>query len=416
MEITRREHPEYLELVVTGRLDAHWADYFADELGAVIREGSHQIHLDFSELRYLSSAGIGVLLRFYKELTQIDGSLVVKDPSEAVRSVLDIVGLSEAFLAAAAAPPKAEIAASIRTWEREGLEYELFEEEEGSETITCKLIGDPARLKGCRFDEAHSHPISLSGSEVALGLGALGSDFGSCRNRFGEFLAVAGSAIYQPTDGTGSPDYLVSAGEGLLQASFLYGLVLKGNPLFQIRFAISEGPRSVQLTPLISEALESTELDSAAFVIVSESTGLIGAALKSSPALEASPQAPFEYPEIRRWLSFTPERIHTNSVCLVVGIATRRKPGDLAPFVRPLASETGLQGHFHAAAFSYGPLKRGKIDLRETVSMLFETERPEGVLHLFPDNRPVVGVGESEFSRGACWLGPLASPVEDKRP
>ena len=67
-----------------------------------------------------------------------------------------------------------------------------------------------------------------------------------------------------------------------------------------------------------------------------------------------------------------------------------------------------LFGHFHAATFSYGPLKRGRIDLNETVATLFETESLVGVLHLLHDTREVVGIGQSEFTRGACWAGPAS--------
>ena len=37
---------------------------------------------------------------------------------------------------------------------------------------------------------------------------------------------------------------------------------------------------------------------------------------------------------------------------------------------------------------------------------LFETESLLGVLHLLNDTREVVGIGQSEFIRGACWAGP----------
>jgi hypothetical protein len=62
-------------------------------------------------------------------------------------------------------------------------------------------------------------------------------------------------------------------------------------------------------------------------------------------------------------------------------------------------------GHFHAAAFSYRPLKKGSIDLKATVTTLFETETLQGVLHLLSDHREAAGPQQSEFVRGACWIG-----------
>ena len=45
-------------------------------------------------------------------------------------------------------------------------------------------------------------------------------------------------------------------------------------------------------------------------------------------------------------------------------------------------------------------------ELEQTVANLFETESLLGVLHLLNDTREVVGIGQSEFIRGACWAGP----------
>jgi hypothetical protein len=87
-------------------------------------------------------------------------------------------------------------------------------------------------------------------------------------------------------------------------------------------------------------------------------------------------------------------------VALAVGVITREAGAELAPLVRPLARDA-VSGHFHAAAFSYRPLKKGRIDLPATVRSLFEAETIHGVLHLLGDDR------ESEFVRGACWVSPI---------
>ena len=47
--------------------------------------------------------------------------------------------------------------------------------------------------------------------------------------------------------------------------------------------------------------------------------------------------------------------------------------------------------------------------LADTVRTLFDDTGVQGVLHLLTDSRPVVGVGQSEFTRGACWIGAVTS-------
>jgi hypothetical protein len=97
---------------------------------------------------------------------------------------------------------------------------------------------------------------------------------------------------------------------------------------------------------------------------------------------------------------------------LVAGVALRDEAAVLVPVVRPLNSSVAnsvgsINGHFHAAAFSYHPLQNGKIDLKTTVRKLFERETVEDVLHLLSDDRVIAGAGESDFIRGACWIGPI---------
>jgi hypothetical protein len=150
-------------------------------------------------------------------------------------------------------------------------------------------------------------------------------------------------------------------------------------------------------------------------VIAAESAGLMGAALRRSPALQATDTAPFTHPQIREWLSFTAERAYPRSLILVAGVAIRTAHQDLLPLVRPLSNGPWPAGHLHAAAFSYRPLQKGILDMKATVAALFEAESLQGVLHLLNDYRDITGAGQSEFVRGACWIGPIAEVVAGRR-
>ena len=84
-----------LELRIRGRLDGYWADHLQDSLAETMREGHDRIRLDLSDVSFMSSAGIGVLMRCYKQLQRIDGSLVIIRPSPQVRTVLEMTGLAD---------------------------------------------------------------------------------------------------------------------------------------------------------------------------------------------------------------------------------------------------------------------------------------------------------------------------------
>src|SRR5262249_54540309 len=95
MEITQHPLDDTFELKVKGRLDANWAGHLGDEVAEVLREGARSIRLNMKEVEYVSSAGIRVLFQTYKQINAIHGIFAVTEPSEAVRSVLELAGVAE---------------------------------------------------------------------------------------------------------------------------------------------------------------------------------------------------------------------------------------------------------------------------------------------------------------------------------
>src|SRR5262245_35342338 len=109
MDITTHPGEDALELEISGRLDAYWADHLAAALEEALRGGADRIRLNMAAVSYMSSVGIRVLLRFYKQLQRMHGSFAVANPSEAVKTVLELAGLEALLVSvrtetAAAAP------------------------------------------------------------------------------------------------------------------------------------------------------------------------------------------------------------------------------------------------------------------------------------------------------------------------
>lgn len=414
MEISRRYSRDTVELSVAGRLDGYWSDHLASALDEEIRLGRHHLLLDLSEVVFLSSAGIGVLVKSYNELDSIRGSLSIWKASERVRNVIEICGLDQMLLAKEDVvqgglripPPTASL---VRHVERAEANFDVYalSAEAG---LACRILGDATLIEGCKFSKENCYSMNFPETSFAIGLGALGENFDECRSRFGEFIAVAGAVAYQPTDGTNVPDHLVAAGKSLSHVQVCYGIACEELPAgpfsMLLRFQAGEGG-PVSLTELVDACLEIAESPRLGIVMVAEAAGLVGASLRRSPAQAKEEPGPFEFPQVRDWLSFTAERTHTRSMAVVAGVALRDEAGVMAPVVRPLHSAGSINGHFHSAAFSYHPLQNGKIDLKTTVRKLFERETVEDVLHLLSDDRVIAGAGESEFIRGACWIGPI---------
>jgi anti-anti-sigma factor len=416
VEITTQPAGDALEVRVTGRLDAYWADHLAHALEEVVRAGADRVRLNMAGVVYMSSVGIRVLLRFYKQLQRINGWLVVSEPSDAVKTVLELAGLD--VLLATATQPAAPAEGltphrDVRRFETATALFEVYEAAAGA-SLSCQVVGQPERLQSSDFTAEQSHRLTFPDGTIGIGLGAFGSDFTECQTRFGEFVAAGGAAAYLPTDGTNVPDCLVASGAFVAQLSVLYALVCDGGFAHLARFETRADKGPVPLSELAGAALEVAAADAVGIVLVAETAGLMGASLRRSPAASAATAAPFAYPAIRDWLSFSPERAYARSVALVVGVVARAADTVLAPLLRPIGQQSWPAAHFHAAAFSYRPLQKGYIEMQPTVSALFEGEVLQGVVHLLNDDRRISGAGESEFVRGACWVSPITSVVAQR--
>ena len=413
MEITTRRDDDVLELAIDGRLDAYWADHLATALEEAVRGGADRIRIDMAAVSYMSSVGIRVLLRFYKQLHAMQGWFTVVRPSEPVKTVLELAGLEDLLLRAPAATAAAPRAAIRRRVDREAAVLDVVDDTPGA-TLRCQAIGDPGLLERRGFSAQHCRRVAFPEDTMGVGVGAFGRGYDDCRGRFGEFLAAGGAAAYLPTDGTNVADYLVARAAFVPTVEVLYAVTCAGRFAHVARFEHRSDARAVPLATLAEAALDIAGTDTAGLVVVAESAGLVGAALRRSPALAAAHGASaagvdtlFAHPGVRDWLSFTPERAYIRGLALVVGVVTRAAHPALTPLVRPLGRAPWPAGHLHAAAFSYRPLQKHDLDLRTTVATLFEAETVHGVLHLLTDDRDVTGAGESELVRGICWLGPI---------
>src|SRR5215467_7936407 len=296
MQITRRQTGKFLKLLVDGRMDVHWSEHLALAVREEMRQGSHHIRLDLSRVPYLSSAGIGVLVRLHQEFKSIQGSFAVVNCSPTAQKSLEITNLAGLLVAKepassleAAEPKTAESPApeAVKSVQKNGASYEVFSLRPEAK-LKCRTIGSPSVLEQSGFNKSCCHTLQVSEGSFAVGLGALGEDFADCEGRFGEFIAAGGAVAYLPTDGTNAPDFLLAGGTTLPGAQVCYALACEGSDAQSfrnlIRFEAASNDRTITLSALLESCLELADTQQAGVVMIAESAGLVGAALRRSPA------------------------------------------------------------------------------------------------------------------------------------
>lgn len=84
-------------LRVTGELDAATAPEFDAAIGPLLAGGVTDITIDVAGLAFLDSSGLRSLVRAREQLLPDGGVVRLLDPAPAVRRVLEITRLEEAF-------------------------------------------------------------------------------------------------------------------------------------------------------------------------------------------------------------------------------------------------------------------------------------------------------------------------------
>ena len=94
MEITKELDGKKLTVALSGRLDTTTAPVLEKELKESLN-GIEELVLDFSNLDYISSAGLRVLLSAQKTINAAKGTMVVSGANDIVTEIFEVTGFSD---------------------------------------------------------------------------------------------------------------------------------------------------------------------------------------------------------------------------------------------------------------------------------------------------------------------------------
>jgi stage II sporulation protein AA (anti-sigma F factor antagonist) len=83
-----------LILVLSGELDHHSAEEVRNKIDDIInRVGTNKVIMDFANVTFMDSSGIGVIIGRYKKLTMKNGTLCIIRVKGSVERVFELSGL-----------------------------------------------------------------------------------------------------------------------------------------------------------------------------------------------------------------------------------------------------------------------------------------------------------------------------------
>lgn len=95
MQIEEEILPGKLKLKLKGRLDTATAPELDRALQEKLKENVMDLVIDFTELEYVSSAGLRVILTAQKKMEAREGSMRIRGANEGIKQVFKITGFSQ---------------------------------------------------------------------------------------------------------------------------------------------------------------------------------------------------------------------------------------------------------------------------------------------------------------------------------
>lgn len=93
MTINQVKEDKTLTLKVAGRLDTTTVSELEDVLNTAL-EGITDLVFDFSDLEYISSAGLRILLKTQKQI-QKTGTMIVRGANDMVLEIFEVTGFND---------------------------------------------------------------------------------------------------------------------------------------------------------------------------------------------------------------------------------------------------------------------------------------------------------------------------------
>ncbi len=408
LSIIREERPDFTLLKIAGRLDGYWSGFLDEYLDNLLKTGEYIVGLDLMGVHYMSSLGIRILIKYKKLYKQVSGGFGIVEASQNIEDLLKMAGLLAIlrWQSSQKAPPAGE---SEKTIEEAGFIYKTSAIPV-HQPMNCRFAGDPHKIRSGGYSADDCKTVNFGRNHYGIGLGAIGLNFEDCSGRFGEFMAIGDAVVYSPAGKSSTPDYMLKTGTLIPAVEMLYGIVFEGDFDKTVSFTSCATDDTVKFSQLITQLFRITGYEKFLMVMLAETSGLVGLSINKTPlADQNSLQNPFAFPEVKSSINFTTEPEYKNMMTITAGIATKTSDGELYEFTRPFSPDSPIRQHFHTAVFSYHPFKKSNNNLDETISALFEQDKILGVLHLINDAREFIGVGESDFKNGICWIGQIHS-------
>ena len=383
-----------IALKVIGRIDGATSAEFDSQISALSSEKHRRIIIDFTEVTYLSSAGLRVFISNQKKLKAIDGELMLYNMNETVEEVFKLSGLNSIFktiqdLTEFGAESDANHSAQQISEEYfADITYQCIKiNNPDSQKSELKLFGDVSKLANAEYAQSDVLNIPANDLRFCCGLAAIGDEYQDYKQFFGEALSIENNFFTYPATKNPNPDYMNNIDKSSnFMGNFLYGFAFGGEYSKVVR--VKSESQSYSLAELIGLAKHVSDSNVFGIAIIAESAGVLGMNIKKVPLLELAVGKPIDIYSnelFYDWFDFPIEHSDYEAVMLAVGVVAKSMdelPNDLR---RAFSGKS--DNHIHSIMFENGLVSRNMEDFSKEISRITTELEPQKIQHLLDDTR-----------------------------
>lgn len=381
-----------------GRLDGISSDAINAYIAELLDIGRRIIILDFSNVSFISSAGLRVLLSNQKKVTSAGGEIILFRISSNIREVLKLSGFLRIFKIF-----ENEEELNINKNNESNNELSIFEYDNLSMEILkfnksvgkINIIGDTRNTDFSAYQE--SDCIAISAIEIANGFGfaAIGSDWDSIKDYFGEAVVIKNNLFVYSAVEKPAVDFMIYSNElNSSKYAFLNGVSISGAASYLISFKFKDS--FIRIQDLLEAISLNINLDKFAFNLIAESKGIRGMNLRRIPIKENQPQngkSIFENENFSDWVNFPINDEHVNSIVLGSGVFGNDNAKKLPIYSSILPK--GSNFHLHCGIFEKSFLMFKPDTYNEDLNKIFNELEARKVQHIL--NGSLLSMGTLEI-------------------
>ena len=379
---------ENVRTVFIGRLDAINTAKVQQTFEALVDEGERTIIADFTNVSYISSAGIRAFLAIQKQLKPISGEIIIYNPSKFVNNIITISGLDRIFTVIygnQALPGEKYAHTNENKSIFEGITFEYRQISE--ETGTLCHFGSSEKLNQSTYTSEDVIEKKCSDIHYGAGVAAAGEDYSEYSLLFGEAMVVDGNFFFYPTVSNPVVDFILKKHGGAEnKLKFLNGFSFSG----PWRYILSFDDRNafIELPRLKKAVFNFVKGDLLGIVFLIESKGYWGMSLKKSPVIEnrdPDGKSIFDPDAFPDWFDYPVEAGESNHIIVGTGILARDADAIDVKF-KSVFPEKGDM-HIHAGIFGKGHISRKAEDFEKELDRLLNGYGPKAIYHILNKTR-----------------------------